>query len=538
MCGICGVLGQLDAETVTRMTRSMAHRGPDGEGFYFGENIALGVRRLQITGPLENNQPIWNEDKTACIIFNGEIYNFRELQSLLESKGHSLRSASDSEVVLHLYEDYGKDCVQYLKGMFAFAIWDGAHLFLARDRMGIKPLFYSRLSNPEELIFGSEMKAITRHPEVRDKTDQRALSELNVLGFILSPERTLNAMIKQVRPGSTITFSYKNGSISEQDNVYFKLDPMIAIERSSDCFDVEKAVDQLEGVLRKSCRAIMNQDSLPKGIYLSGGLDSSLLAVICSEESSIPLHTFTLADSPDSDDLKYARQVAKSIGSTHHEVLVEADEYLAEYPDFLQAYESIPMEGTFDMNGDFAFFLLSKHIAKHVKVAICGEGADELFGGYWMHRWPLGYADRLWERLAKLEDVEEKNELERRLRCWFPEEEDKETYRCGVFDLLLGSGLSNYHLWAVDRASMRYGLEVRVPYLHDNVVSLVRRLPLNSLVREDETKHFLRKLGERILRRYSLDKILIRPKRAMPDAIKRIANLSVKTQEFFQSAKG
>jgi len=521
VCGICGILGQPSEIMTKSMTQAMERRGHDGEGFYLDSFISVGVRRLQITGPLENDQPIWNEDHTICIVFNGEIYNFRELRINLESNGHVFRSSSDTEVILHLYEDLGEDCVQYLKGMFAFAIWDGEKLFLARDRMGIKPLFYASVNDNQQLIFASEIKALLAHPDVSHARHEPSWHELSVFGYVLSESDTLIENIKQVRPGSEITATLHDGSIRIEECIYAQKCPdqetgIIRQETS-----IGSSVDRFENALRESCQRIMNQDDRPKGLYLSGGIDSSLISVLCHEESSIPIHTFTLGDSLENDDVRYARQVATAIGSIHHEIIVCKDECEREYPTFLQACETAPSEGTFDMHGDFCFFLLSKYVSKHVKVAICGEGADELTGGYWMHKWPLGYVDSLRERLGRMgkKDV---TMIEKELEQWFAQPEDVDRYRQGVFDLLLGTGLSNYHLWAVDRASMWHGLEVRVPYLYDPVVEVARSLPMEHKATRHTSKIVSRKLANKIFEPYGLLHIIDREKKAMPNAIEHL----------------
>lgn len=515
MCGICGILGQPSESITKNMTQAMERRGPDGEGFYSDSFVSLGVRRLQITGPLENDQPIWNEDHTICITFNGEIYNFRELRAQLESKGHIFRSSSDTEVILHLYEDLGEDCVQYLKGMFAFAIWDGKQLFLARDRMGIKPLFYSYDVAENKFCFASEIKALIDSPEALNPDDIESLSELEVFGYVMQPGRTLFVDVRQLRPGTTMTVSKSNGSIVTKEHV-FSSQPIVKVVNCEQANRI--VVDELETALRASCKAIVNHDTLPKALFLSGGLDSSLLAVLCSEESSMPLHTFTLGDSASSDDVLYARKVASSIGSIHHEIIVDAKECIREYPNFLTACETIPGNGVFDKHGDFAFFLLSKHIAQEFKVAICGEGADELFGGYWMHRWPLGYFDKLKERVGSL-GRHERLRIDNQLEIWFSEHEDEDEYRKGVFNMLLGTGLSNYHLWAVDRASMWHGLEVRVPYLYDAVLKSAAWIGVQNGTNQVAGKVALKLVAARVFEEYSLQPIIDRQKMAMPDAL-------------------
>lgn len=521
MCGICGILGQPNKNITKRMAQAMERRGPDGEGFYFDIHVSLGVKRLQITGPSENDQPLWNEDKTICIVFNGEIYNFRELRAGLEARGHRFCSSSDTEVILHLYEDYGEQCVQHLRGMFAFAIWDGQGLFLARDRMGIKPLFYACIDQNRQFIFASEIKALIEHPCINADRHAPSWDELNVFGYVLSETDTLINDVKQVRPGATTKVTCNNGIISTEERAYTCTNLNSDTTNVSSDLLMKQSMDRLEAGLRESCSRIMNQDIRPKGVYLSGGIDSSLLAVLCREESAIPIHTFTLGDSENNEDILHAREVADAIGAVHHEIIVDKEECEREYPNFLQACEVAPSKGTFDMHGDFCFFLLSKYVSQHVKVAVCGEGADELIGGYWMHRWPLGYVDSLRERVAGL-DRSSRLQFEQKLTKWFPADEDEETYRRGVFDLLLGTGLSNYHLWAVDRSSMWYGLEVRVPYLYESVVEAASSIPINLRATRDNTKIVTRMLCKKLFEPYSLRRIINRSKKAMPNAIEHL----------------
>jgi len=521
MCGICGIFGQSDKNIVQNMVQVIRHRGPDSEGFYEDDKISLGVCRLSIVDIEKGNQPIFNEKHTVCIIFDGEIYNYLDLREKLIEKGHKFSTKSDTEVILHLFEEYGRDCVDYLKGMFAFAIWDGENLLLARDRMGIKPLFYTFLSHKKLFLFGSEIKAIFQHPEVERAINEQTLCEESVLGFILSADGTLFEGVKQLLPGTTMLVSKDCADeIHIETRRYFSLKD---IYEKSERADIQSITNLLQSEFENTSKLFSTHSELEKSLFLSGGLDSSLLATFFSKAS--PIKTFSIADTTSSPDLRFAKKVANFVGSEHYEVMITFDDILKELPNFAVAYENLSFGGGFNRGGDLAFFLLSKEVAKRMKIAITGEGADELFAGYWMHKWPLGYSDRIKERLNKF-DLSQNSfarDLKERLEGWFPPEQNKDLYFLNTLNFFLGSGLSNYHLWAVDRSSMWHSLEVRVPYLYDDLVQLALEIPSDLKVRDGITKFILCRVAERYFKNGDMREIIQRKKKAMPDAIVNIS---------------
>lgn len=532
MCGICGVYGHSNKNLTQNMLRVIKHRGPDSEGFYIGVDVSLGVCCLNIVDVEDGNQPIFNETKQICIIFDGEIYNYLELRERLIDKGHYFSTKTDTEVILHLFEEYGSKCVIFLKGMFAFCIWDGKKLFLARDRMGIKPLFYTFLPEDNIFIFGSEIKTLFQHPKVPRMIDEKAMAQQMVLGFILDLDRTLFKRIKQLSPGMTMT-AFKNhssGKVTFSTRQYFQLPSPTFIKKDISYQEIEYLKIKLESKFEESFKLHLLQDNLSKGILLSGGLDSSLFSILSTKYSSLHLRSFSIADSNEHVDLGFAKKVACYIKSEHHEFIIKFGDFLKELPTFILALENLLLSGgVFNSLGDMAPLLISKNVSKYVKVAICCEGADELFGGYWMHHWSLGYADRIFEQLAKLPENSITLELKHRLREYFPCNEDRDLYFVNTLDLLLKSGLTNRHLWASDRGSMWHGLEIRVPYLYDNVVQLAVKIPANLKIRYGISKYILRKVASRYFKEGYLFDILLRKKQALPCAF---ANISKKLDSF------
>lgn len=502
------------------MLGAIRHRGPDSEGSYDDDKISLGICRLSIIDIEKGNQPIFNEKHTACIVFDGEIYNYFDLRQKLIKRGHRFSTECDTEVILHLFEEYGRGCVNHLKGMFAFAIWDGKNLLLARDRMGIKPLFYTHLSHKKLFLFGSEIKAIFQYPEVERAINEQTLCEESVLGFILSPDETLFQGIKQLPPGTTMLVSKgRSHEIHIEITRHFSLKDIYQKTKPA---NIQSITNSLQSEFENTSKIFSAHSELEKAIFLSGGLDSSLLATFFSK--AVPIKTFSIADTTSSPDRQFARKVASFIGSEHYEFIITFDDILKEISNFTLAYENLSFGGGFNRGGDIAFFLLSKQIAKRVKIAITGEGADELFAGYWMHKWPLGYSDRIKERINKFDLSQNPyaRDLMEKLEEWFPPEENKDLYFSNMLNFFLGSGLSNYHLWAVDRSSMWHSLEVWVPYLYDDLVQLALEIPDDLKIRNGVTKFILRRFAEKYFRNGDMGQITQREKKAMPNAIENI----------------
>ena len=356
------------------MTGAMAHRGPDGEGFHIDEKqqVFLGHRRLAIVDVADGAQPMWNEDKTICVIFNGEIYNHLDLRRELIARGHRFATDhSDTEVLVHGYEEWGERLPERLNGMFAFAIYDSParRLFLARDRFGEKPLYYACCK--DTFFFASELTVLTQHRHFRAEIDRRALQKFFAHGFIPSPNALFRNTYK-LPAGSTATYSLASGSLQVSRYWRFVIDPSPTRAREEDL------VDELRFLLEQAVQRRLMSD-VPLGIFLSGGIDSS--AVLAAAVQRIPagsIQTFSIGFSEKSyDETPYARTVARALGSDHHEqqltlglaqqiagsVLSRLDEPLGD-PSMLATY------------------LLARFTREHVKVALGGDGGDELFAGY------------------------------------------------------------------------------------------------------------------------------------------------------------
>src|SRR5271167_1074048 len=317
MCGISGIFEfdqarTIARETVHRMNETLRHRGPDDEGIFVGPGIGLGHRRLSIIDVASGHQPLSNEDGTIWIVFNGEIYNHATLRKQLEDQGHRYRTHCDTETIVHLYEEYGRDCVQHLRGMFAFAIWDSRkrHLFVARDRLGIKPLYYRPTS--DSFLFGSEIKVILAHPGVHAEFNRTALPEYLAFGY-LSGEETLYQGIRKLMPGHTLELD-DQGKIHIQQ--YWDLPLRDEDEPHPENYYVQKYREMLEAAVSSHLMS-----DVPLGVFLSGGLDSSAVAALTTKIRKDRIETFAVGyEEEEFSELPFARTVAQHIGSEHHEV--------------------------------------------------------------------------------------------------------------------------------------------------------------------------------------------------------------------------
>lgn len=387
MCGICGKLAfdkeaTISTSLVKSMADTIAHRGPDDEGFYVSGQIGLGFRRLSIIDLGGGHQPLANEDKSVWIVFNGEIYNYLELRALLIGKGHVFSTQSDTEVIVHLYEEFGEDCVKKLRGMFAFAVWDSRNrtLLLARDRVGIKPLYYT--VTPQSLIFGSEIKAILADPSVRAEVEPAMIDRFLTFDY-LAGDDTLVKNIHKLAPGSYMVV--QNGRINIKK--YWDL------EFSEKKIGMREAEDHLMAILEESIRLHMISD-VPVGFLLSGGLDSTAMLSMASGKTDKKLSSFTVGFSGSGivDERPFARIAARAFGTEHHEITVSS----ADFADFLPKYVW-HMEEPVCEPPAIALFFVSKLAREYVKVLISGEGGDEAFAGY------PNYLNTVWlERLKQL----------------------------------------------------------------------------------------------------------------------------------------
>jgi asparagine synthase (glutamine-hydrolysing) len=374
MCGILGTLqldGPLDPATVDATDDSaiLKHRGPDGHGNYLDSHVYLGHRRLSIIDIEGGKQPIANEDGTCCVILNGEIYNFRELRPDLEAKGHLFRTASDTEVIVHAYEEWGLDFVQKLRGMFSIAVWDAARrrLVLARDRLGIKPLFYALVGH--RLYFGSEIKAITRHRSLSRAIDPVGLFSYFSLSYIPAPS-TIFASVKKLLPGHLLIA--ENGAVRTQK--YWDLAFVPDHTRS-----LSATIDELRAHLEEAVRLHMISD-VPLGSFLSGGIDSGIVTALMSQVSSEPVRTFCMGFGGNIgghlDERPYAKQIADRCRTVHHE-----QEVLPHVADVIFKIVTA-FDEPFADDSAIPSYYLSELTRQHVKVALSGLGGDELFGGY------------------------------------------------------------------------------------------------------------------------------------------------------------
>jgi asparagine synthase (glutamine-hydrolysing) len=363
------------------MNRRMVHRGPNDEGIWAEENIGLAMRRLSIIDVKNGHQPLANETRDLWIVYNGEIYNHAELRADLEAKGHRYRTHSDTESIVHLYEEYGCECVKQLRGMFAFAIWDRRKrvLFAARDRLGIKPFYYRW--DGRTFLFGSEIKAILAYPGVAAELNRKVLAEYLAFGYITGPQ-TMFEGIQKLMPGHTLELG-ENGAL--QIERYWDLN--VAVDREER--PREYYVQTYRELLEASVRAHLMSD-VPLGVFLSGGLDSSAVAALAAKIRGDRILTFAVGyGAPGNDERKFselgfAREVAQHIGSEHHEVRVSRDEFFLSLPRLIW-HEDEPLVWP----SSVALYFVARLAGERVKVVLTGEGSDETLGGYTRYAWTL-----------------------------------------------------------------------------------------------------------------------------------------------------
>src|SRR5271155_292965 len=378
MCGIAGVFefgkdAQADSAVVRRMCDVMAHRGPDDDGIFAQGRIGLGMRRLSIVDLATGHQPIGNEDGSIWIVFNGEIYNHRALRENLITRGHRYRTQSDTETIVHLYEEYGKDCVQHLRGMFAFAIWDEKRksLFIARDRLGIKPLYYRLTAH--NFLFGSEIKVLLASPEVRPDFNRTVLPEFLAFGY-LSGDATFYHGVRKLMPGHTLEVDEQGGLRIEQ---YWDLPVTPADTPNDKSHDERYYVESYRDLLEGAVNSHLMSD-VPLGVFLSGGLDSSAVAALMTKIRCEPIETFSVGYSEQTySELPYARIVAQHLNSVHHEVLVSRQDFFGVLPKLIW-HEDEPIVWP----SSVSLFFVAQLARERVKVVLTGEGSDETLAGY------------------------------------------------------------------------------------------------------------------------------------------------------------
>ena len=529
MCGICGVAGPgADAEAVARMNARLVHRGPDSEGSFSADGVALAMRRLSIIDLAGGDQPIANEDGSVVVVQNGEIYNYRELRRELEGRGHRFRTASDTEVLVHLYEEHGEGFAERLRGMFAVAIWDERErrLLLGRDRFGIKPLYY-RLREGT-LSFASELKALLEQPGFSREIEPRAVAAFLAFNSIPAP-LTIFAEARKL-PAGTLAV-WRDGELRLRR--YARPEPVEA-ERAKRG-PADELADELRETLRGSVRAHLVAD-VPVGVLLSGGVDSAGLVALAAGEQADPVKTFSVGfEEASFDELERARLVAERYRTEHHEIVLRPDA-VELLPKLVEAFDE-----PFGDSSALPTFLVSELAAGEVKVALSGEGGDELFGGYYTYvadllaarvgrlaalaaplaellpssdaKVSFDYKAKRFARGAGLPPLERhhawKEIFSRETQAallggrdpgWDPVDLYRERYAetvgaeplARLQDVDLGVYLVDDLLVKTDRSSMAQSLELRVPFLDNEVAASALGLATPLKVRRGAKKRLLR----------------------------------------------
>jgi asparagine synthase (glutamine-hydrolysing) len=381
MCGICGIFfsdrdWHVRGNLLAGMNQRIVHRGPDDEGFFVEENVGLAMRRLSIIDVKAGHQPLSNENQDVWIVYNGEIYNHAELRADLEARGHNYRTRSDTETIVHLYEEYGRDCVKHLRGMFAFAIWDRRKrvLFAARDRLGIKPFYYRW--DGAAFLFGSEIKTILAYPGIEPQFNRATLAEYLAFGYITGPE-TMFANVRKLMPGHTLELGERGEPRIAQ---YWDLTTEVDQEPRSREYYVKTYRELLEQAVSSHLMS-----DVPLGVFLSGGLDSSAVAALTKKICGNRIQTFSVGYGEEAfSELKYAREVADHIQSEHHEVRLSREEFFAILPK-LTWHEDEPIVWP----SSVSLYFVARLARERATVVLTGEGSDETLGGYTRYAWTL-----------------------------------------------------------------------------------------------------------------------------------------------------
>ena len=556
MCGICGIVNfdgsdPVDRIVIERMTESLAHRGPDDAGYFVEGRVGLGHRRLSIIDLSGGRQPIFNEDRSAAIVFNGEIYNYRDLAEALKTAGHTFRTRSDTETILHAYEEYGDDCVQQLRGMFGFAIWDGAkqRLLLARDRLGVKPVYYYR--DRHFLAFASEIKSLLEIRSIPREVDPDAFDMYLSLRYVPGP-RTMFKNIFRLQPGHVLVADDSGIRITKYWDIDYP-DP----EPHSPEFLLERFRELLDESVRMRLLS-----EVPLGVFLSGGLDSSaILATMSKYAGDSRVKTFSVgyqasrAEETASNEFEYARLAADAFASEHHEYRLDATHFAEFVPD-LVSYLDEPLADP----SCIPLYFISKLAREHITVVLSGEGADEILAGYGIYSKMLaldriyagaGPLSRLAPWIANLAPSEKLRHyvrmcgqaLETRYRGvsrGFTEEGKlrlvgadrmKQSERQlrdvfgGYFKAVENASPLDRMLYVdakvwlpddllikADKMTMANGLELRVPFLDHKMVEFAATLPNASKIHGKGGKTLLRSAMRGVLP----DAIIDRPKKGFP----------------------
>jgi len=509
MCGICGEI-RFDSATpdrarIQRMMDRLARRGPDNEGCYINANVGLGHRRLAIIDLSDKaSQPMVDKQHGLSLVFNGTIYNYPELRAKLIAKGHQFVSTGDTEVILKAYAEWGVDCLQHLHGMFAFAIRDenNRRLLLARDRVGIKPLYFSH--DNSRLLFASTTQALLSADATIDTSiDAIAMHNLFSLHAVVPAPRTILQGIRKLRPAHYMVFS-DDGSVTE--NRYWTL----AAKRPDRAMDESEWINAIHDSLRRSVERRLKIADVPVGVLLSGGIDSSLLVALLSEAGAKGLKTFSVGfeDQPEEkgNEFEYSDAVAEKYASEHHRFLVPNDQVLPRLPEAFQ-HMTEPMFA----QDAVAFYLLSEVVSKEVKVVQSGQGADEVFGGYFWYprmqhsitpgirRFSEHYFDRDHDEF--LETVDSRyhgNDATSGLIDDLLNGVDADEYLDRVLAVDVTTLIVDDPVRRVDNMTMAWGLEARVPFLDQELVELAAAMP-PELKLASGGKHVLKKISRGLL---------------------------------------
>lgn len=549
MCGIAGKIyfdlqQKITPTEIIEMTEVISHRGPDDEGNYINENIGLGFRRLSIIDLEHGHQPLCNEDGSVWIVFNGEIYNYKELHDFLITKGHIFKTQSDTETIVHLYEEYGTSCLQYLRGMFAFAIWDNSkkELFCARDRFGIKPFYYYTDNN--KFLFASEIKAILTEKRIDKTISQDALNSYFAYGYITS-NLSIYDKIKKLPAAHYLLLALKqNTPIKIQKYWQIEFEPDFS--RSE-----EKWTEEIEACFMDTVKLHMRSE-VPFGAFLSGGIDSASIVAMMAANSNKPIKTFSIGFKEKKyNELEYAREVAQQYGCEFHEYIVEP-ESLGLLPKLVNAYDE-PFADT----SAIPTYYVSKFAREYVTVTLSGDGGDELFAGYSIYNYLRkiytynsafpSLNKLLWGSIHRLIPhtmmgkgltyylSQNREYLGAHLYTWTEEERKRlilnneynktsssiEDFKKGI----LGSGkrdfISNLQyldlqtylvddiLTKADRASMMNSLELRVPFLDHKFAELTFKIPSTLKIKGNDQKYVFK----RAMKKHLPYSILHQPKR-------------------------
>lgn len=473
MCGIAGILGRADQALARAMAERIGHRGPDGAGTWADDGVAFAHRRLAIVDLHTGQQPMTDAAGRYTVCYNGEIYNHMALRGELEAQGVRFRTSSDTETLLEAWAKWGPSCLERLEGMFAFGMWDHARkvLVLARDRWGIKPLHWTRVDG--DLLWASEAKAFLAHPGFRPAANLENLRRLHALEFVPGPGTLLEGVWK-LRPGTWVEATAAGG-FTVPPIPHPRLAGIAPVADGGKAFaaDPQAAIRDLAEALTASVQEQLMSD-VPLGIVLSGGLDSALVAAAMQAQGrEVP--SFTVADSPDVPDFQAARALAQNLGTRHHEAFLDERQVLGDLP--LHAYHN---EST--SHSEVFFFPLFRLMGRHVKVGLCGQGADELWGGYARYKDP---ATLLATREAALVRGGAAPTLVHKLRQAHANGETLARWD-------QGDQLADFQLRLVDRSSMAHSVEVRVPFLSHRLQALSDQAPWDWKVRDGVEKWVLR----------------------------------------------